>query len=109
MNGFSTIPLMQQNLMRIVISNQFCAPDWTAISNTFRAFAGEGVTNWELDLRDAATLDSLALGSIVALNTAVNSRRGSFRILARKGSEVAKLLKATKLSIIVNVLENNIQ
>ena len=92
-------------LMQIELAPDFKAEHWDSFLAFYFQKAGEGILDWDLDLRRLNFITSAFLGSIVWLNTHLGAQKGSLRLTVAHHSKIADLIYLSKLNRIITTRE----
>ena len=84
------IPFNNMNEFREELCN---VQDWNIIAEFVHRYLNAGIKCLELDLTDAASLESHAIGQLVKLHGEICKLGGQLRAVVKRDSPVAKLLR----------------
>lgn len=101
----SPLPKIDWEPNRIKLPQGFSSDDWGQLEEFYKDRISEGHIHWELDLTLIQFFNSTMLGLLIGFNAYVVSRGGSLRVIVIKKSNLAQLLKLTRVDRILEMNE----
>lgn len=92
-------------LARVQFQPGFNQENWSAFDPAFRKMQDDGCVNWDIDLRQVASINSMFMGLLVGFNTIVQAKGGNARFLVDKKTQTAQILNLSRLNRVLNIQE----